>query len=133
MRQAAEMENYRKRSEREKYEAIKRANEKLIKDMLPMLDNLERALDNPGDASRESPFYTGVNMITGEIYKIFQRYGLEVVDARGKLFDPNLHEAIGQSADNNIEENTVTNQMQKGYTFEGRLLRPALVVVNKKS
>jgi molecular chaperone GrpE len=132
-RLAAEMENYRKRSEREKFEAIKRANERLMKDMLPVLDNLERALENPGDVSRESPFYTGLDMITSEIYKIFNRYGLKAVEALGQPFDPNLHEAISQVVDNDSEENTVISQMQKGYTFEDRLLRAALVVVSKKS
>jgi molecular chaperone GrpE len=133
MRQAAEMENYKKRSEREKFDAILRANERLIREMLPVLDNLERALDNPGEVSRETPFYTGVDMIRDEINKLFARHGLEAVDALGKPFDPNLHEAINQTVDNTVEENTVTGQMQKGYSFENRLLRPALVVVSKKA
>jgi molecular chaperone GrpE len=133
IRQAAEMENYKKRSEREKFDAILRANERIMREMLPVLDNLERALDNPGEVSRESPFYTGVDMIRDEISKLFARHGLEVVDALGKPFDPNLHEAISQAADNSVEENTVISQMQKGYSFENRLLRPALVVVSKKA
>ena len=132
MRQAAEMENYKKRSEREKSDFLRRANERLVKEMLPMLDNLERALENPGDLDKNDPFYTGVAMIKSEIDKTLGNHGLEPVAAVGHAFDPNLHEAISQAVDNKVEENTVLSQMQKGYLFEGRLLRPALVVVSTR-
>ena len=132
MRQAAEMENYKKRSEREKSDFLRRANERLVKEMLPMLDNLERALENPGDLDKNDPFYTGVAMIKSEIDKTLGNHGLDPVAAVGHAFDPNLHEAISQAVDNKVEENTVLSQMQKGYLFEGRLLRPALVVVSTR-
>ncbi len=132
LRQAAELENYKKRSEREKADFLRRANEALVKDLLPVLDNLDRALTNPGEVDEESPFYQGVKMIGVDIGKILGKYGLEGFEALDKPFDPNCQEAIAQQVDNSVSENTVVGQMQKGYFFQGRMLRPALVMVSKK-
>lgn len=132
LRQAAELENYKKRNEREKADFLRRSNESFVKDLLPVLDNLERALEHPGELSRDDPFYQGVGMIRDEIDKILKKHGLEAIEAIGSAFDPSLHEAIMQQVENEVPENTVLTQMQRGYTFQGRLLRPAMVVVSKK-
>ena len=132
MRQAAELDNYKKRNEREKADSIRRANEHLMKDLLPVLDNLERALDNPGDGMEGSSFYKGVKMIRADLDKILGKHGLEALEVLGIPFDPNNQEAIMQQADDTVAENTVIGQMQSGYVFQGRLLRPALVTVSKK-
>lgn len=132
MRQAAELENYKKRNEREKADFLRRANEYLMKDLLPVLDNLERALDNPGDMSKDDPFYQGIKMIRADLGKFLGKHGLEALEALNAPFDPNHQEAIMQQVDNAVEENTVIGQMQPGYIFHGRLLRPALVIVSKK-
>jgi molecular chaperone GrpE len=132
LRQAAEVENYKKRSEREKLDFLKRAGEQIVKDLLPVLDNLERALENPGEVSRDTPFYQGIVMIRDSIDKVLSDHGLAEVEAIGAPFDPNQAEAIMQVVDNEAAENTVLGQMQRGYTFQGRLLRPALVTVSKR-
>ena len=133
LRQAAELENYKKRTEREKAEFFKRANEGLVKELLPVMDNLERGLA----AAKENPqsdqtLLQGVEMVHTELLKTLSRHGLEPVEAMGQLFDPELHEAMMQQEDPEQEENTVLAEAQKGYTFEGRLLRPAMVVVSRK-
>lgn len=133
LRQAAELDNYKKRTEREKSEFFKRANQGLVKDLLPVLDNLERALAS----ARETPqsdqnLIQGVEMVHTELLKTLSRYGLEPVESMGQAFDPELHEAMMQQEDPEQEENTVLAEAQKGYTFEGRLLRPAMVVVSRK-
>ena len=133
LRQAAELENYKKRTEREKAEFFKRANQGLVKDLLPALDNLERALASAKEAPQsDQNLMQGVEMVHAELLKTLSRYGLEPVEAMGQLFDPELHEAMMQQEDPEQEENTVLAEAQKGYTFEGRLLRPAMVVVSRK-
>lgn len=133
LRQAADLDNYKKRTEREKAEFFKRANEGLVKELLPVLDNLERALasaqENP---QSDQSLIQGVEMVHAELLKTLARYGLEPVEALGQLFDPERHEAMMQQEDPEQEENTVLAEAQKGYTFEGRLLRPAMVVVSRK-
>lgn len=133
LRQAAELDNYKKRTEREKAEFFKRANQGLVKDLLPVLDNLERALAS----ARETPqsdqtLMKGVEMVHADLLKTLGRYGLEPMESMGQTFDPELHEAMMQQEDPEQEENTVLAEAQKGYTFEGRLLRPAMVVVSRK-
>lgn len=130
MRLAAEFDNYKKRGEREKAEFLKRANEGMAGDLLPVLDNLERALDAAGDADKAS-LQKGVEMVLHDLRKALERHGLEVVDALGQRFDPQMHEAMMQQENPDVEEGTVLSQYQKGYLFQGRLLRPAMVVVSK--
>ena len=132
LRQAAELENYKKRTEREKSEFFKRANEGLVKDLLPVLDNLERALESAAESPQADNLVQGVEMIHSELLKTLERHGLEPMEALGQPFDPELHEAMMQQENPELDDNTVTAQAQKGYLFQGRLLRPAMVVVSKK-
>ena len=132
MRMAAETENYKKRSEREKAEFLKRANQSLLKDLLPVMDNLERALEAAGEGSDAEQVAQGVALVQQELNKLFERHGVERVEALGQPFDPEVHEAMMQQEDMEADENTVLSELQKGYRFYGRLLRPAMVVVSKK-
>ena len=132
LRLAAETENYKKRSEREKSQFLKRANESLVKDILPVLDNLERALEAAGGKEDDSAVVAGLGLIHQELWKVLERHGLKPVEAMGQAFDPEYHEAMMQQEDPEREENTVISVLQKGYTFQDRLLRPAMVIVSKK-
>lgn len=131
LRLAAELENYKKRSEREKAEFLKRANENLLRDLLPVVDNLERALQHAEQADKDS-MLQGLELTHQELMKVLSRHGLERIEALGQPFDPERHEAMMQQEDLEAEPNTVINELQKGYLYHGRLLRPAMVVVSKR-
>lgn len=131
MRLAAEFENYKKRTDREKSEFLKRANESLVGELLPVLDNLERALE-ASDGSDAQTLQQGVEMVLDQLRKGLAKFGLEEVEALGKPFDPQFHEAMMQQEDPDAEAGTVLSQYQKGYRFQNRLLRPAMVVVAKE-
>lgn len=132
LRLAADTENYKKRSEREKAEFLKRANEALLKDLLPVLDNLERALEHADGPEGDPSLMEGLGLIHQELFKVLERYGLEPVAALGQPFNPEVHEAMMQQEDLEHADGTVINEMQKGYLLHGRLLRPAMVVVSKR-
>ena len=133
LRKQAEFENYKKRMDREKSEYLQFASSELIKELLGVLDSFDLALRNAA-AEGEG----GQNTLRGFelIYKQFQdtltRFGLKPIEAKGKKFDPNFHQAVSTQATNDLEENTVTEEMRKGYTLNGRLLRPAMVSVAVK-
>lgn len=132
LRQAAELENFKKRSEREKADFLKRANEGLVRDLLPVLDNLERALAHARENAELPSLLEGMELVHSELLKTLERHGLEPVEALGQPFNPDLHEAMMQQDNPELEDNTVMSEMHKGYLFQGRLLRPAMVVVSKK-
>jgi molecular chaperone GrpE len=132
LRLMAETENYKKRTEREKSEQLKRANESLLKDLLPVLDNLERALEHAiEDAGPGEAMAKGLELTYQELWKVLERHGVERVEALGQPFDPEVHEAMMQQEDPDHEAGTVIGEMQRGYLLAGRLLRPAMVVVSK--
>lgn len=133
LRLAAETDNYKKRSEREKADFLKRANETILKDLLPVMDNLERALEHAvEEGGPEAAIVKGLELTSQELWKVLERHGVERVDALGKPFDPELHEAMMQQEDPDVEDNTVIGVLQKGYLFHGRLLRPSMVIVSKR-
>ena len=132
MRGHAELENYKRRSEREKADFLRRANEGMVRDLLPVLDNLERALEHAQASGEDNPVTQGVSMTHQELVKVLERHGLEKVEALGQPFNPEFHEAMLQQEDPDQDENTVLNELSRGYVFQGRLLRPAMVVVSKK-
>lgn len=131
LRLAADLDNYKKRSEREKAEFLRRANERLLADLLPVVDNLERAIEAAQEAADQA-VCQGLQMTLAEMLKVLERHGLSKVEALGQPFDPEFHEAVMQQEDPEAEENTVLSQLQTGYLHEGRLLRPAMVVVSKR-
>ncbi|GAB6096480.1 nucleotide exchange factor GrpE [Desulfatiferula olefinivorans] len=132
LRASAEYDNFKKRAQREAEEFRKFANETLIKELLPVIDNLERAVESSGTAKDGgNGIVQGVEMTLREIYKILERFNLKALDSEGKPFDPNFHQAVLQEESEEHPENTVLKEMQKGYLLHDRLIRPAMVVVAK--
>lgn len=133
LRAQAELENTRKRLEREKRDIIKFANESLIKGLLPIVDNLERAMDHAApDQANAASLTEGVQLILGSLRSLLERNGVNPVTAVGEKFDPNFHEAVMQEENPEFDEGTVTREVQRGYLLRDRLIRPAMVVVSKK-
>jgi molecular chaperone GrpE len=134
LRTAADLENYRKRAARERTEAARNATESLLAKLVPVLDNLEMALaaaQSVEGANLES-FKLGVGMIHGQLKAALADVGLEEIDASGKPFDPNWHEAVSQLESTEVPEGHVMQQVRKGYKVKDRLLRAASVVVAKQ-
>ena len=131
LRLSAEFENFKKRMEKEKNDAYKFGTENLIKELLPVLDNLERAIDH-GEAKDPQGLLEGVDMTLKGFLTALEKIGVSPVDASGKEFDPNLHEAVMVQEDAHHPAGTVLTQLQKGYTLHSRLIRPAMVVVSKR-
>ena len=132
LRAAAEHENHKKRMQREAEDFRKFANESLIKALLPVVDNLERAVESAGaDPSKEKAIVEGVKMTLDGIYKVFEQFNLKSLESEGKPFDPNFHQAVMQQETAEHPENTVLKEMQKGYILHDRLIRPAMVIVSK--
>jgi molecular chaperone GrpE len=130
--QAADFENYKKRAARERQESITYANEGLLQKLVPILDNFEMALAaaaNNGTAAKS--LQTGVSMIAGQLKNVLTEAGLEEIDATGKKFDPNIHEALSEVATTEVPEGHVAQQLRRGYKYRNRLIRPAGVVVAK--
>ncbi|MDT8440905.1 MAG: nucleotide exchange factor GrpE [Desulfuromonadales bacterium] len=132
LRERADLENVRKRTQREKQEAIRFANDRLLKELLPVLDNLERAVEHAGQQTEEQQgLLEGVSMTITLFNKVLTDFGLTPIVAAGTTFDPNLHQAMGQVETAEQPPNTVVITLQKGYLLNERLLRPALVMVAK--
>ncbi len=133
LRTTADLDNYKKRAARERQEAIKYANESLLEKVIPVLDNFEAALAaaNAPNTSLQS-MQAGIGMIQTQLKSAMADAGLEEIEASGKPFDPNLHEAISQQETTDAPEGYIVQQVRKGYKLRDRLLRPASVVVAKK-
>jgi molecular chaperone GrpE len=129
VRLMADFDNYKKRASKEKSDVIQFGNEGLLKDILPIIDNIERLLTySYGEGSWKS-FQKGVELVLAESNKTLAKYGVEPIEALGRTFDPNLHQAMQRSETDEVEANTVVEVYEKGYLYRGRLLRPSLVVV----
>ena len=132
LRLSAEFENYKKRSSREIEEFRKFANQSLIKEMLSVVDNLELAMNSTnGHKAIDKDLLQGLEMTHREILKVFEKFNVKPIDAKGQPFDPTFHEAVMQEETNDYAKNTVINEMQRGYMIHDRLLRPSMVVVAK--
>lgn len=127
-RKQAEFENFRKRSDRERSETIKYAAAGLMGEILPVLDNLERAIE-ASQAGTDENFREGVEIIYRQLRETLLKQGLEEVDAREASFDPHIHEAVGRVETDDRPDGTVIEVFLKGYRFKERLLRPAMVSV----
>ena len=132
LRQAAELENFKKRNLREREESIRFANESLIKDLLPVVDNLERAVAHAQGGGNGKPLVEGVEMVIRGILDVFNKHGVTRIEAIGQPFDPVKHEAMAQVETEDHEPNTVVEEHHKGYLLHSRLLRPSLVSVAKR-
>lgn len=126
LRTLADFENFRKRSEREKQDYFKYAMAGVIKDLLPVLDNFDRALEH---AEEGDDFHKGVALIYKQLFDVMRRHGLRIVEEAGVRFDPNIHEAVVTEEDASVPYHTVVAVLQKGYFLHDRLLRPAMVKV----
>jgi molecular chaperone GrpE len=132
LRVSAEFDNFKKRSVREADEFRKFANETLLKDLLLVVDNLERAIASANDTTESNTCVVeGVQLTLDDILKILSKYGVTPIEAVGRPFDPAFHQAIMQEETDAHPENAVVSEMQKGYLLHDRLLRPAMVVVAK--
>lgn len=130
LRAQAELENYKKRVEREKSSLVKYANEELIKAILPIIDNLERAFDHePGE--NPDGFMEGIKITRNQLLQVLERFGVTPIAAVGEPFDPAKHEAMMQVESADQEPNTVLSELQRGYFLNDRLLRPAMVSVTR--
>lgn len=145
LRLAADFENVRRRSLREREESSLFGHQNVVKELLPSVDNLERAIDHARQAGRTAPgapgheggdgtqegLLEGVELVLREIFAVLARHGVVPIEAQGQPFDPALHEAMAQLPDGTVPANTVVQVFQPGYQLRGRLLRPARVVVSK--
>ena len=134
VRTTADFENFKKRAARERQDAARFANESLIQKLIPVLDNFEMALGaaQSGAEGGTQSLQAGIGMIQQQLKGVLADAGVEEVDASGKPFDPNLHEAVSQQESEDVAEGHVLQQLRKGYKIRERLLRPATVVVAKK-
>ncbi len=133
LRQVAELENFKKRSVREREEIARFANEALIKDLLVVVDNLERAIAHASGGGNGKPIVEGVEMVLKGLLDVLAKHGVTQISAIGQPFDPSMHEAMAQVESDAHEPNHVVEELHKGYTLRDRLLRPALVSVAKAS
>jgi molecular chaperone GrpE len=131
LRERAENENFKRRMQREKSEAIRFANEPLVRDILPVLDNLERAIAHAQGGSGAQSLVDGVTLVARSFLETLEKHGVSRVSAKGQTFDPTKHEAMAQVESAEVAPNTVVDEYTPAYMLHDRLLRPALVTVSK--
>jgi molecular chaperone GrpE len=132
LRKQAEFENYKKRIDREKSDFMQFASADLMKELLNVLDSFELALKNAATQKDGQNMLRGFELIHKQIQDTLARFGLKPIEAKGKTFDPHFHQAVSTQATDEVEENTVVEEMRRGYLLNGRLLRPAMVSVAAK-
>ena len=130
LRSQADFENYKKRSAREKEEAIKYANSSLLEKLISIVDNFELGLEAARGEGEKSPIFSGMSMVLKQLMDFLAESGLQPIDAVAQKFDPNLHEAIAHEPSEHVPEGTVIRQTRRGYKLKDRLLRPSSVVVS---
>lgn len=133
VRSLAEIENLKKRFQKDKTELIKYANESLIKQLLTVVDNMEKAISASTDGNSVDAVREGVEMTLKGLSDILEKAGVKQVEANGRPFDPNFHEALFEKEDKDSESGTVIQELQKGYILNDRLIRPSMVVVSKNN
>jgi molecular chaperone GrpE len=130
LRLSADYENFKKRSAREMEDFRKYANQALLKEMLTVVDNLELAINSAKDEKNtDNKLIEGLNLTRNEMMRVFEKFNVKPITARGEIFDPTFHEAVMREETDDYPENTVLSEFQKGYLIHDRLLRPAMVVV----
>ncbi len=133
LRLQADYDNTRKRLDKEKQDFVKFANEGIILELLNILDDLERTVEVAQSKHQDLPvFLKGVEMILSHLYEVLKEYGVKPIEAEGKIFDPNYHEALMQAEDKDVPEHTILEELQKGYLLNDRVIRTAKVKVSKK-
>ena len=131
LRERAELENFKRRMQREKSESLRFASEPLLRDILPVIDNLERAVAHAKGNEGSQALVEGVELVLRSLLDTIGRHGVRRVKAKGEAFDPSQHEAVAQVENTELAPNTVLDEHQSGYHLHDRLLRPAMVSVSK--
>ncbi len=129
LRLAAEFENFRKRTEAEKAEFVKYSHEKIIKDLLPILDDFERAMENGKKNTDFDAFYKGVEMIYQKLQKVFEEKGVKPIESLGKEFDVAYHDVLMQMQSPDVPPHTIVQEVERGYTLHGKVIKHAKVIV----
>lgn len=132
LRAFAEMENHKKRTARDQMEQLRYANEKLLKELLPVLDNLERALSHIKEAPERSPWAEGVELTYRQWLEVLKQFGVMPIASVGEPFDPSRHQAVTYFDTNEHPENHVAEELQKGFLYNERVLRPSMVAVARR-
>jgi molecular chaperone GrpE len=132
LRLKADFENTKKRLKREKEEAIKFANEKLLMEVLPIVDNIDRAMASLSEGHDPEKVKDGLKLAQEELHQILESHGVQVVQALGASFDPQFHEAVATVDSSEASEGTVVDEIQRGYLLNGRLIRPSRVRIAQK-
>ena len=130
LRKQAEFENYKKRSERERAEYIQMASADLMRELLNVLDSFDLAVRNATERTADEDMLRGIDLVYKQLLDTLGRFGLKAIEAKGQVFDPNFHQAVTTVASADVPENTVVEELRRGYTLNGRLLRPAMVSVS---
>ncbi len=135
LRLAADFDNFKKITQREQIISLKFANDSLIQSLLPVMDNLEEAIKayNKTENTNSKDLVVGINMVLKQLLEVLNKFGVKIFSAVGMQFDPKSHEAISEQINDDIEEGLVVQEYQKGCYLHDRLIRPARVVVSKKS
>lgn len=131
LRSQAEMENIKKRFQKEKEDLIKYSNESLIKQLLHVVDSLEKAISHSQDENSVNALREGLELTLKGLLDVLKKAGVERVEALGETFDPNYHEAVLEQEDENLGPGKIVQEFQKGYVLNNRLIRPAMVIVSK--
>ncbi len=129
LRSRADFDNYRKRVERERLDLVETAAADLLRDLLPVVDDLERALSAPADSATADPYRRGVELIQRQMLEVLRQHGVKPIDAIGANFDPHLHQAVSHEAVPGRREGEVVEEYRRGYLLGNRLLRPSMVKV----
>ncbi len=131
LRERAELENFKRRMQREKSEALRFANEPLIRDLLPVVDNLERATAHAQGGGNGQPLVEGVTLVLRSFLDVLEKRGVTRIAAKGEVFDPTKHDAVAQVESSEVAANTVVDEHASGYSLHDRLLRAAMVSIAK--
>ena len=131
LRERAELENFKRRMQRDKSEALRFANEPLVRDLLPVVDNLERAIAHAQGGGNGQPLSVGVQLVLRAFLDVLEKHGVTRVSATGEPFDPTRHEAVAQVETEDLPPNSVAEEHTPGYSLHNRLLRAAMVSVSK--
>lgn len=131
LRVQAEYDNFRKRTQREKEAAFKYRAQEVIEELLPVMDNFERALQVEAKDEAAKNIIQGVDMIYRQLQTVLENQGVKEIKTDGEIFDPNLHQAIAQVNEEGFESGQITETLQKGYELKDRVIRPAMVKVNE--
>jgi molecular chaperone GrpE len=130
LRATADLDNFRKRTARERDEERRRAGERIVSELLPVVDDIERAIEHADAEGGDRHLLHGVQAVHAKLLRVLESEGVRIIDPSGEPFDPHLHEAVGQREDAGVPEHTVVDVLRKGYELGGRVVRHAMVMVS---